>query len=240
MGLGLGIGLAGTALNAGLNAAVSGQQEKIAQQNANQQSALHGQAMSDVANAANAAAGVPQAAAGQTAYSAGQYADALKGAGAAAAAPSIAGADPRYAAANATNAASVGSYTDALTGALSRTQGVQTAQRLAQQQEMTEATNVSALQSESYADSLVNQMRQQTIKANPILSGIATGMELAGAAMALRAKSGVGAGSAYSKAGAGGFTEAGTPIAAGGTDLGGSAASAVTGGDLGGSSGDDA
>ena len=145
MGVGLGIGLVGTALNAGLNAAVGGQQEKIAQQNANQQSALHGQAMSDVANAANAAAGAPQAAAGQTAYSAGQYADALKGAGAAAAAPSIAGADPRYAAANATNAASVGSYTGALTGALSKMQGVQTAQRLAQQQEMTEATNVSAV-----------------------------------------------------------------------------------------------
>jgi hypothetical protein len=190
MGVNLAIGAVGAGLNAGLNMAVAGQQEKIAAENAGMQGGLHTQAMGDVGNAVSAAAGAPAAAGGYGAYSAGQYATALAGAGNTAAAPSIAGADPRYAKANAANAGSVGSYTHALTGALSTVQGVQTSQRMAQQEAMTEATNVSALQSESYADSLVNQMRMQTVKANPLLSGIAHGMMAVGGMSSL---SGLGA-----------------------------------------------
>lgn len=180
MGVNLAIGAVGTALNAGLNMAVAGQQEKIAGENTAMQNALHTQAAGDVGTAVAAAAGAPGAASGYGAYSAGQYASALKGAGTTSGAPAVAGADPRYAAANAANAKSVGSYSNALTGALSTVGGITTAQRMAQQTEMTEATNVSALQSESYADSLVNQMRMQTVKANPLLSGIAQGMMAVG------------------------------------------------------------
>lgn len=233
-----GVGVVPGAILYGLGAltgAVSGSNarkhaEAIQDQSQSMQDAFHTNAMAQVGGAVNAAAGAPQTASNETMASQGNFSKAVAGQ-LTSGAPAVAGANPRYAAAQ---GRAVGTSTPANTGvadyahqvssALAGQQGTLNAARMVQQKIADAGSNVGAMQSEAYTDGLVSNLASGDINTNPyvqLLAGVAknAGKFIGGGGLDSAA---AGGGSAFSMGdGLGdGMTAAGTAMSAGGTDLG--------------------
>jgi len=173
--VGLGVYAAGTLANYLANSEANKKKQEIAQQQIQDQAALHSGAMSDVSGALNAVKANPTTAAGLGQASAGDFAKATAGA-VGSGAPAVQGASGRYGAAQ--HAAVVGTpgntgvaeYVHAIAPAMATQQGTSEGAQASQNAIATAAGNVGALQSQSYADAVAGNLAQQSIQPNPYVS----------------------------------------------------------------------
>lgn len=191
-GVGIPLAVAGLAAQyfAGQNAKKA--EQNIQNEEINQQAGLRGQAMGQVGNAAATIANNQANPSAGTLAAQGAYSKAVAGQTQTAGAPAVAGASPKYAAAQ---KAAVGTASPAYTGvtpyatgliqSMGATTGMQNTQNANMRAIQNAAANVSALQNESYADAIADRAASSSISANPYAELIGQFAQGAGTSMAM-------------------------------------------------------